>query len=221
MVKKILQPSRALPRAGAVILAPAQGLRVLHRSAARTGPGRLPLSGVWQNPACAEVMAMKLIAALLSFSVSLAVSQSTDQAAAAVQTFRPSADTYVDQAYPNRSFGSAKRLRVGAGSRPAKQVYRSLRGRRFGRLGLPGETALLRHERNGERTRRLQDRGMAQEAPHLGTATCRRQRPARQQGLTHAWHMGGMGCDPVGNARRRLQVRPQGRHGGRCGPRVS
>ena len=65
---------------------------------------------------------MRLIAALLSFSVALVVFQSTDQAAAAVQTFRPSADTYVDQAYPNRSFGSAKRLRVGAGSRPAKQA---------------------------------------------------------------------------------------------------
>ena len=66
---------------------------------------------------------MRRIAALLSFAVALAVFQSTDQAAAAVQTFRPSADTYVDQAYPNRSFGFAKRLRVGAGSRPAKQVY--------------------------------------------------------------------------------------------------
>jgi Glycosyl hydrolases family 16 len=94
-------------------------------------------------------MAMKLIAALLSFSVSLAASQSTDQAAAAVQTFRPSADTYVDQAYPNRSFGSAKRLRVGAGSRPAKQVYV-----RFAVAGLAGSVtrAILRfYVTNGTR----------------------------------------------------------------------
>ncbi len=76
---------------------------------------------------------MRLIAALLSFSVALVVFQSTDQAAAAVQTFRASADTYVDQAYPNRSFGFAKRLRVGAGSRPAKQVYV-----RFAVAGLAG-----------------------------------------------------------------------------------
>ena len=68
-------------------------------------------------------VAMRRFAALLSFSVALAVFQPTDDAAAAVQTFRPSADTYVDQALPNRSFGSAKRLRVGAGSRAAKQVY--------------------------------------------------------------------------------------------------
>ena len=66
---------------------------------------------------------MRRFAALLSFSVALAVFQPTDDAAAAVQTFRPSADTYVDRAYPNRTFGSAKRLRVGAGSRAAKQVY--------------------------------------------------------------------------------------------------
>ena len=66
---------------------------------------------------------MRRFAALLSFSVALAVFQPTDDAAAAVQTFRASADTYVDQAHPNRSFGSAKRLRVGAGPRAAKQVY--------------------------------------------------------------------------------------------------
>ena len=76
---------------------------------------------------------MRRFAALLSFSVALAVFQPTDDAAAAVQTFRSSADTYVDQAYPNRSFGSAKRLRVGAGSRPAKQVYV-----RFAVAGLAG-----------------------------------------------------------------------------------
>lgn len=82
-----------------------------------------PRSGVWKNPARAERVVMRRIAALLSFSAALAVFQPTEEAAAAVQTFRPSADTYVDQAYPNRSFGSATRLRVRGGSRPAKQTY--------------------------------------------------------------------------------------------------
>jgi len=68
---------------------------------------------------------MRRFVALLSFSVALALFQPTDHSAAAVQTFRPSADTYVDEAHPNRSFGSAQRLRVRAGSRsrPAKQTY--------------------------------------------------------------------------------------------------
>ena len=76
---------------------------------------------------------MRRIAALLSFSVALAVSQPADDAAAAVETFRPSADTYVDEAHPNRYFGSGKRLRTRAGSRPAKQVYV-----RFAVAGLAG-----------------------------------------------------------------------------------
>jgi Glycosyl hydrolases family 16 len=66
---------------------------------------------------------MRRIAVLLSFALGLAVFQPTEEAASAVHTFRPSADTYVDEARPNRSFGSATRLRVRAGSRPAKQVY--------------------------------------------------------------------------------------------------
>ena len=60
---------------------------------------------------------------MLSFTAALAAFQPTDHSAAAVHTFRPSADTYVDEAYPNRSFGSAQRLRVRAGSRPAKQTF--------------------------------------------------------------------------------------------------
>jgi Glycosyl hydrolases family 16 len=76
---------------------------------------------------------MRRFAALLSFSVALAVFQPTDDAAAAVQTFRASADTHVDEAHPNRYFGSAGRLRVRAGSRPAKQVYV-----RFAVADLPG-----------------------------------------------------------------------------------
>ena len=76
---------------------------------------------------------MRRFAALLSFSVALAVFQPTDDAAAAVQTFRPSADTYADAAYPNRSFRGAQRLRVRAGSRPAQQVYV-----RFAVAGLAG-----------------------------------------------------------------------------------
>jgi hypothetical protein len=66
---------------------------------------------------------MRRIAVLLPFALGLAVFQPTEEAASAVHTFRPSADTYVDEARPNRSFGSATRLRVRAGSRPAKQVY--------------------------------------------------------------------------------------------------
>jgi Glycosyl hydrolases family 16 len=76
---------------------------------------------------------MRRIAALLSFSVALAVSQPADEAAAAVQTFRASADTHVDEVHSNRYFGSAERLRVRAGSRPAKQVYV-----RFAVADLPG-----------------------------------------------------------------------------------
>jgi Glycosyl hydrolases family 16 len=76
---------------------------------------------------------MRRFAALLSFSVALAVFQPTDDAAAAVQTFRPSADTYADAAYPSRSFRGAQRLRVRAGSRPAQQVYA-----RFAVAGLAG-----------------------------------------------------------------------------------
>ena len=76
---------------------------------------------------------MRQIAALLSFSLALAVFQPSEHAAAAVQTFTRSADTYVDQAHPNRYFGSAERLRVRAGSRPAKQVYI-----RFAVAGLAG-----------------------------------------------------------------------------------
>ena len=66
---------------------------------------------------------MRRIAALLSFSVALAVVQSTDEAAASVQTFRASADTYADEAHPNRTFGDAGRLTARGGSRPAKNVY--------------------------------------------------------------------------------------------------
>jgi hypothetical protein len=65
---------------------------------------------------------MRRIAALLSFSVALAVFLATEHAAAAVQTSRPSADTHVDEAHPYRSFGTAKLRRVSAGSRPTKQV---------------------------------------------------------------------------------------------------
>ncbi len=66
---------------------------------------------------------MRRIAALLSFSAALAVFQPPERAAAAVELFRPSADTYADEAHPNRYFGSAGRLRVRAASRPAKQLY--------------------------------------------------------------------------------------------------
>jgi len=68
-------------------------------------------------------VAMRRFAALLSFSVALAVVQPTNDAAAAVQTFRPSADTYANQGQPKKSFGSAKRLRVSDGSLPAKQAF--------------------------------------------------------------------------------------------------
>jgi len=76
---------------------------------------------------------MRRIAALLSFASALAVFQPTERAAAAVETFRPSADTYADEAHPNRYFGSAGRLRVRAASRPAKQLYV-----RFAVAGLAG-----------------------------------------------------------------------------------
>jgi hypothetical protein len=66
---------------------------------------------------------MRRIAALLSFLAALAVFQLTDTAAAAVKTFMPSADTYADQAQRNKSFGTAKRLRVRDGSLPAKQAF--------------------------------------------------------------------------------------------------
>ena len=76
---------------------------------------------------------MRRIAVLFSFALALAVFQPTEEAASAVHTFRPSADTYADEARPNRSFGSATRLRVRAGSRPARQVYV-----RFAVAGLAG-----------------------------------------------------------------------------------
>jgi hypothetical protein len=66
---------------------------------------------------------MKGIAAMLSFGVALAVFQATDRAAAAVETFRPSADAYVNEARPHRDYESAGRLHARAGSRPEKQVY--------------------------------------------------------------------------------------------------
>ena len=66
---------------------------------------------------------MKGIAAALSFGVALAVFQATDRAAAAVETFRPSADAYVNEARPHRDYESAGRLHARAGSRPEKQVY--------------------------------------------------------------------------------------------------
>jgi hypothetical protein len=81
-------------------------------------------------------MVVRRIAALLSFSVALAVFLPTEDAAAAVKTFRPSADTYVDQAHPSRSFGAATRLRARGGSWPAKQVYI-----RFAVAGLAGWVA--------------------------------------------------------------------------------
>jgi beta-glucanase (GH16 family) len=90
---------------------------------------------------------MRRIAALLSFSVALAVFLATEHAPAPVQTFRPSADTHVDEAHPNRSFGPATVLRVSARSRPAKQVYI-----RFAVADLPGPVtrAKLRfHVANG------------------------------------------------------------------------
>ena len=66
---------------------------------------------------------MRRTAALLSFLAALAVFQLTDPAAAAVKTFRPSADTYASQGQPKKNFGSAKRLRVSDGSLPAKQAF--------------------------------------------------------------------------------------------------
>ena len=68
-------------------------------------------------------VAMRRFAALLSFLVALAAFQLTDPAAAAVQTFGPSGDTYVNEAHPKRHLGSAKRLFVRAGSRSAREAY--------------------------------------------------------------------------------------------------
>ena len=140
---------------------------------------------------------MRRIAALLSFSVALAVFQSTDEAAAAVQTYRPSADTYVNEARPNKTFGSAGRLYARAGSRPAKQVFI-----RFVVAGLdaPVTHAKLRfYVSNGaaERARRLPNRALAEPAAHVGTAARHRQRPPRRQGRAREQYLGGMGRDPV------------------------
>jgi hypothetical protein len=66
---------------------------------------------------------MRRIAALLSFSVTLAAFLSTEPVTAAVQTFRPSADTYVNESRPNRDYESARRMYARAGSRPSKQAY--------------------------------------------------------------------------------------------------
>jgi hypothetical protein len=76
---------------------------------------------------------MRRLAALLLFGVAVAVSEPAERAAAAVEMFRPSADTYADEAHPRRYFGSAERLRVRGGSRPAKEVYL-----RFAVAGLAG-----------------------------------------------------------------------------------
>jgi hypothetical protein len=76
---------------------------------------------------------MRRIAALFSFAVAIGVFLPTEPAAAAIQMFRPAADTYADEAHPRRNFGSAERLRIRAGSRPAKQVYL-----RFAVAGLAG-----------------------------------------------------------------------------------
>jgi len=82
---------------------------------------------------------MRRIAALLLFAVALAVFQLTAQAAAAVHTFEQSADTYANEAHPNRNYGSASRLRVRAGSRPALQTYV-----RFAVTGLAGPVTRAR-----------------------------------------------------------------------------
>jgi len=66
---------------------------------------------------------MRRFAALLSFTVALAALLPTAPAAAAVQAFDPSADTYANEAHPNQGYGSSERLRVRAGSRPAMQTY--------------------------------------------------------------------------------------------------
>jgi hypothetical protein len=76
---------------------------------------------------------MRRIAALLPFAVVVAVFLPTERAAAAIEMFRPSADTYADEAHPRRYFGSRERLRVRAGSRSAKQAYV-----RFAVTGLAG-----------------------------------------------------------------------------------
>jgi hypothetical protein len=82
---------------------------------------------------------MRRIAALASSLVALAVFQPTDEAAAAVKTFGPSADTYVAQAQPNRYFGSAGRLQVRALSGRAKRTYL-----RFAVAGLAGPVSEAR-----------------------------------------------------------------------------
>jgi Glycosyl hydrolases family 16 len=77
---------------------------------------------------------MRRIAVLLSLPVALAVFQPTEEAAAAIQTFRPAADTYANQAHPHRSYGNAERLRIrGSSRRAAKQAYL-----RFAVAGLTG-----------------------------------------------------------------------------------
>ena len=145
-------------------------------------------------------VAMRRFAALLSFLVALAAFQLTDPAAAAVQTFRPSGDTYVNQAHPKRNFGSAKRLFVRAGSRSARQAYV-----RFDVAGLAGwvSSAKLRFfvtngTRNGPA---VYQTGAWPRKPLTWSTTARRHpRPARQQGPGPERSLGRMGCDPVGNA---------------------
>ena len=72
-----------------------------------------------------------------------------------------------DAAYPNRSFRGRPATTRQSGFTPSAAGLRSLRGRRFGRPGHQGETALLRHGRNSERARRLPDRRLADDAPHV------------------------------------------------------
>ena len=174
--------------------------------------GRIPL--VPRGPA------MRRIAALLSFSVALAVSQPADDAAAAVEAFRPSADTYVDEAHPNRYFGSGKRLRTRAGSRPAKQVYV-----RFAVAGLAGSVtgAKLRF-RVANGTSNGPAVFLTEEWPSNPLTWERRPAAVGGPATTRAARkrqLGGMGRDPVGDTRRRLQVRAQGRCGAGRGPHVS
>jgi hypothetical protein len=93
----------------------------------------IPRSSVGKGPARAESVAIRRITALVSCSVALVAFQPTEDARAAVQTFKPSADTYVNQAHPKRHYGSAKRVYARAGSGPAKKVYA-----RFNVTGLAG-----------------------------------------------------------------------------------
>lgn len=76
---------------------------------------------------------MRRIVALLSFVLGLVLFQPIESAAAAIEMFRPSADTYADEAHPRRYFGSTERLRVRVASRSAKQAYV-----RFAVTGLAG-----------------------------------------------------------------------------------